>query len=204
VTQPGAGVQWRFEVAIVFTGHMIDRPERAEPRFPPRAEARVRAAIGEALKSIRRGQPSPAVGLAGGACGGDLLFHEVCEELGIATQVFLALPAAEFVAASVAPAGSAWEQRFYSLLARRGPENVKVLSEKDGLLEGETANVWQRANLWILEQALTLAPQRTLLALWDGKTGDGPGGTEHLVQVANRLGIGVAPVIEMQKLVDGS
>jgi hypothetical protein len=80
---------------------------------------------------------------------------------------------------------------------------VKILSGKDGLLEGETVDVWQRTNLWILERAVALAPERTLLALWDGKAGDGPGGTEHFVEVAKRFGVGVAPVIEMQKVVDG-
>lgn len=191
---------WRFDLALLFTGHMIDRPGRKDPRFPPQAETRVRIAIQEAIASIRSAQPGSTIGLAGAACGGDLLFHEVCAEMGIATEVLLALPVADFVAKSVAPAGSEWVQRFHALLANRGPDNVKILSAQDGLIEGETTNVWQRTNLWVLEQAVALAPERTLLALWDGKTGDGPGGTEHFIQLAHRFGVRVAPVIDMQKL----
>jgi hypothetical protein len=52
----------------------------------------------------------------------------------------------------------------------------------------------------MVEEAVALAPQRTLLALWDGKGGDGPGGTEHLVSVAPSYGIRVAPPIPMQSL----
>lgn len=206
MTETGSGsvaLPWRFDLALLFTGHMIDRPGRNEPRFPPQAEMRVRAAIHEAIASIRLTQPGSMIGLAGGACGGDVLFHEVCAEMGIETQVLLALPREEFVVESVAPAGHRWERRFYALLADRASEDVKTLSAKDGLIEGETTNVWQRTNLWILEEALALAPERTLLALWDGKPGDGPGGTEHFLQVAKHFGVRVAPVIEMQKLVEG-
>ncbi len=198
-----ASARWSFGLALIFTGHMIDRPGRSEPRFPARAEARARAAIGEAIVSIPSLQPDSTIGLAGGANGGDLLFHEVCAEMSIETQVLLSLPPGEFVAESVAPAGPAWERRFYALLASRGPQNVKILSARDGLIEGETTNIWQRTNLWILEEALALAPARALLALWDGKPGDGPGGTEHFVRVAKRLGVSVAPVIELQKLTQG-
>lgn len=191
---------WRFDLALLFTGHMIDQPGRKDPRFPPQAETRVRTAIHEAIASIRSAQPGSIIGLAGAACGGDLLFQEVCAKMGIATEVLLALPVADFVAESVAPAGSEWVQRFHALLANRGSENVKILSAQDGLIQGETTNVWQRTNLWVLEQAVALAPERTLLALWDGKTGDGPGGTEHFIQLAHRFGVRVAPVIDMQKL----
>jgi hypothetical protein len=198
-----SSARWSFGLALIFTGHMIDRPGRSEPRFPAQAETRARAAIREAVVSSASLHPGSTIGLAGGASGGDLLFHEVCAELGIETQVLLSLPPGEFVVESVTPAGPGWERRFYELLAGRGPQNVKVLSARDGLIEGETTNIWQRANLWILEEALALAPTRTLLALWDGKPGDGLGGTEHFVRVAKRLGVRVAPVIEMQKLAQG-
>lgn len=194
---------WRFAHALLFTGHMIDAPERRQPRFPASAEESARVAIRQAVASVHNVHAGATVGLAAGASGGDILFHEVCAELGIATRVLLALPAEEFLAASVAPAGPAWVQRFHVLLASHGPEGVFVIGKKDGLLGGNTANVWQRANLWMIEEALALAPERTLLALWDGKTGDGPGGTEHFVQVAQRFGIRVAPHIEIEKLMRG-
>jgi hypothetical protein len=52
----------------------------------------------------------------------------------------------------------------------------------------------------MVEEAIAIAPQRTLLALWDGKAGDGPGGTEHLVKAAPGFGLDVAPVIRTQSL----
>jgi predicted DNA-binding transcriptional regulator AlpA len=41
--------------------------------------------------------------VAGGASGGDILFHEVCGELGVPTRLYLALPPESYVTESVAP-----------------------------------------------------------------------------------------------------
>jgi hypothetical protein len=196
-TEPATS--WEFAQSVLFTGHMIDAPTRAEPRFPPRAEAPARAAIREAVLALRSDGDEPTVGIAGGASGGDLLFHEVCAELGVPTRLRLALPADQFVQQSVAPAGKDWVLRFEKLLEQLGP-HVRVMAEGDGLLDGATENIWQRANLWMIEEARRLAPRRVLLALWDGRGGDGPGGTENLLQEAARFGVRVAPPIVMQSL----
>jgi hypothetical protein len=199
-----SSTSWEFAQSVLFTGHMIDAATRAEPRFPARAEAPARAAIREAVLRLRGGG-EPTVGVAGGASGGDLLFHEVCAELGVPTRLRLALPADQFVQHSVAPAGKDWVLRFERLLDQLGPARVRVMGAADGLLagateNGPTENIWQRANLWMIEEALRLAPRRVLLALWDGRGGDGPGGTEHLLREAARFGVRVAPPIVMQSL----
>ena len=50
-------------------------------------------------------------------------------------------------------------------------------------------NTWQPANLWMIQEALALGSGYfTLLALWDGATGDGPGGVEHTIRVAKQSG----------------
>jgi hypothetical protein len=91
-------------------------------------------------------------------------------------------------------------KRYHDLLERTAPDRVPVMEGRDGLLEGATENVWQRANLWMIEKASALAPERALLALWDGKTGDGPGGTEHFLRVARQRGIRILPVIPMEEI----
>ncbi len=102
---------WEFAQSVLFTGHMIDAADREEPRFPPRAEGAARMAIRESVLQLRDSGGTPMVGIAGGASGGDLLFHEVCAELGVATRLRLALPVEEFIATSVAPAGEGWVQQ---------------------------------------------------------------------------------------------
>jgi hypothetical protein len=67
-----------------------------------------------------------SLGLTGGACGSDILFHEVCEVLGIPPLLFLALPEAEFQVESVNRGGPAWVERYRQLCQRVPP---RVLAE---------------------------------------------------------------------------
>jgi hypothetical protein len=193
-----------FQHAILFTGHMVDAPGRKAERFPARAEPAARDAIRQSLAALLPADQGTTVGIAGGASGGDLLFHEVCRELAIPTLLRLALPVEQYLEASVAPAGGDWVRRFHALIERLGPGAIRTLDDTivlpESLTGGAELNIWQRTNLWMVEEAIAIAPQRTLLALWDGKAGDGPGGTEHLVKAAPGFGLDVAPVIHTQSL----
>src|SRR5262249_4819882 len=102
---------------LLFTGHMIDSENRSEPRFPrtAAAEAAERQRIKEAILKEQQLQGSGLVGIAGGACGGDILFHEVCEELNIATRLFLPVAKDTFSANSVQHGGTQWVERFQRL-----------------------------------------------------------------------------------------
>ena len=174
---------------VVFTGHRVDVPGRPKPRFPPEKEGVARAEIRRAIEhELARGAIQ---GIAGGASGGDILFHEVCAELEVPTRLFLALPPAAYVAESVAPSGPRWVERFWALEQRL---DKRVLSERKELprwlATKQGYDVWQRNNLWTLHNALAAGPQNvTLVALWDGaSTGEGPGGTSHMVAEARTRG----------------
>ena len=173
---------------LLFTGHMIDKPGRKAPRFPASKEGLAKAAITEKILAEKdRADPSTVLyGIASGACGGDILFHEICQGLGIPTQVYLALPPTQFLLESVAFAGTDWVERFNRLL---GTRPYVVLGQHDpihGTAAGQPGhNVWVDTNIWMLNSALVNGGTNlTLIALWDGKGGDGPGGTEDMIQQA--------------------
>jgi tetratricopeptide (TPR) repeat protein len=174
---------------ILFTGHQMDAPNRREPRFPPDKEPVARAAIRQAVMEEASG-PGGAVGIAGAASGGDILFHEVCAELGIPTSLYLALPPEQYVTQSVAPAGGDWIRRFWAV-KNRFP-NAPVLSrntELPGWLHRPNYSIWQRNNLWTLNEALAAGARNvTVIALWNGKQGDGPGGTADMIAIARGRG----------------
>ena len=192
---------------LVFAGHMIDTPDRKTPRFPREKESIARDKIKEAvLKEMNIGA-GVAAGYAGGASGGDILFHEVCAELGIPTRLYLGIQPQLYVTSSVMKAGPDWVRRFWEIHAEHSTHNqLRVLSSatevKDSieylpswLRSKPNYNIWQRTNLWILFNALAEAcdeksgdPNVTLIALWDGAGGDGPGGTEDLVGKVEKLG----------------
>jgi hypothetical protein len=173
---------------LLFTGHMIDAAGRQRPRFPPDKEAVARAAIRSAIERELGRPGGVAGGIAGGASGGDILFHELCAELGIPTRLFLALPRGQFIEESVRPAGGNWRERFDRLIERLP---TRVLAEEQELpswlAERPEYNIWQRSNLWMLHNALAEAREDvSLIALWNGEQGDGPGGTGDLVARARQ------------------
>jgi hypothetical protein len=176
---------------LLFTGHMIDAPDRAEPRFPPSKVDVARAKITEAITAEQQISGGISYGVAGCASGGDILFHKACEELGIPTRIFLALPRDLYIRASVAPAGPSWVEEFNRLVRLR-PFRVLGDSEElpTWLQEKPKYNIWQRNNLWNLHNALAAVGGEnvTLIALWNGASGDGPGGTADMVQKAQERG----------------
>jgi tetratricopeptide (TPR) repeat protein len=199
--QPAAPQRKRV---LLFAGHMIDAPGREKPRFPADKEEVARERIREAiLKEVQTG-PGVASGYGGGASGGDILFHEICAELGIQTRLYLAIPPQRYVTTSVQQGGPLWEKRFWTLYnEHKAQKQVLVLSDATDereylpawLREKTDYSIWQRNNLWMLFNALdegcdpkTEDPNVTLIALWDGAAGDGPGGTGDLVEKVSNLG----------------
>ncbi len=180
---------------LLFTGHMVDPPDRApeKARFPrtAKAQAAARAMIEQALRDEMQAQGGVSLGIAGGACGADILFHEVCASLGIRTLLYLALPQAKFQVESVQHGGPDWVER-YRLLCERAPP--LVLQQDKGLPRWLTDkagyDIWQRNNLWMMFNALALDPKHlSLIALYNrAREADGPGGTAHLVTTAQAWG----------------
>ena len=176
---------------LLFTGHMIDTPTRAEPRFPPNKVDVAREKIAEAVASEQQIAGGIAYGVAGCASGGDIIFHKVCEAMKIPTRIFLAMPRELYIRASVAPAGPDWVEDFNGLMRSRP---VRVLGESEELptwlQDKPDYNIWQRNNLWNLHNALAAVGGEnvTLIALWNGASGDGAGGTADMVRKAQERG----------------
>jgi tetratricopeptide (TPR) repeat protein len=207
VGEPPAAPPAERQRVLLFAGHMIDAPGREQPRFPADKEEAAREKIREAvLKEVRRGA-GVASAYAGGASGGDILFHEVCADLGIRTHLYLAITPQKYVKSSVQKAGQQWVKRFWDIQKEHEKQGrVRVLSEEEEVKDDSeympawlrskpNYGIWQRNNLWMLFNALdegcdpkSADPNITLIALWDGEGGDGPGGTGHLVEKVKDLG----------------
>jgi hypothetical protein len=186
---------------LLFTGHMVDPagrpPEKA--RFPRTAEAELiaRQLIFEAVKKEVGGDAADTVGIAGGACGSDILFHEVCTELGIKTELFLALPIALFKRESVERGGEQWVARYEALCQEKPPRILQnSLALPNWLASRKDYSIWERNNLWMMFNALTTgATRKTLIALFnEDREPDGPGGTKHLLSIAREHGLRAVPV----------
>jgi hypothetical protein len=171
---------------LLFSGHMVDAPNRPTPRFPAGKVPAAAQRIAQALEALHAGPEDLA--LTQGACGGDLLFTEACRQRGV--KVFWQQPFAEpeFVQASVLNGGADWHRRYLesktALAAppRAAPEALGPPPRG----RGENYS-YERCNLWLLYTALARgADKLRLICLWNGGDGDGIGGTAHMVAEAKR------------------
>jgi len=161
---------------VVFSGHMLDAPDRRTPRFPPSKENEIKELLEKQLTAMNAG-----IGFASAASGSDILFLEAMIARGGAIHLVLPWPAEEFVKTSVAIAGSdGWVERFHKVLDRAA--SIRVLGE---LYMPGSATGFEYCNLAMCGLARLFARSLDLeitpLAVWDGYTG-APGGTGSFVR----------------------
>ncbi len=167
---------------FLFTGHMVDRLDRETPRFPPEMEGVVALRMLETLKGLDAGPRD--LGLCGGAAGGDLIFAEACLGCDVPFEVLLPQAEEAFLADSVEPSGTGWEERYRR--AVEAAESVEVLP--DGYLDDAELGLYGRHGRWLLERATRWGTGRLeLVALWDGRPGDGSGGTADVVATVREM-----------------
>ena len=177
---------------IIGTGHRIDAGDRASPRFPntPECIAKAKSWLREKVEAEKAQTKGSISGMSGAASGTDLLFHEVCAELGISTKVVLPIPKEEYCRQCVADGGPDWVEGFNRLVDAKPPILLRDSADLPAWAESiPNYGVFQRGNIWMMEDAL-LRPSAdiTLLALWSGQAGDGPGGTGNMVELAKAQG----------------
>jgi hypothetical protein len=185
---------------VLFSGHMIDNPAKRGPgkpspaRFPATKVEAVNARIRKALEEIGAGTGD--LGLCGGASGGDLLFAEACLARGMRLEVRLARSENEFLAESVtfSDPDRRWEQSFAAVTSSPAT-TVLTMPEELGPTPDSGDSVHDRRNRWMLYSTLSYGLGRTsFVALWNGEPGDGPGGTQHMVELVKKL-TGRQPII---------
>lgn len=176
----------RFDKIAICSGHMIDAPDRATPRFPARKAEAVQAEIAKQLTRWEIGAGDLAV--CGGACGADILFAEECLRRGAKIRLLLAQEIGDFVRDSVQHAGSDWVSRFYAL---RQSAEVAIQHQRLGKAPPDFS-IYARNNLWTINTARVEAADSAkihALLVWDQKpTGDGPGGTSDFEVRVRGLG----------------
>ena len=171
---------------LLFSGHMIDSCDRPQPRFPPQMEGEAQKKINAVLEQLKANPQDLAIA-PGIACGGDILFIEACLQRQIKTEVYLPFKPDEFIAESVSFAGKNWVERFNRIF-NHSLINIHFQTEELGLLP-INENPYERNNNWALKSSLIYGSERIkFIVLWDGKGGDGQGGTFDMVERVRQLG----------------
>jgi class 3 adenylate cyclase len=178
-------IERHFQIpkVAVFSGHMIDRPDRQTARFPAQLERAVRDEIHRRL--VKHGA---GLGYASAACGSDILFLEALLELNGKAYVVLPYEQEQFKKDSVEIANDPqWVGRFEQVMEKAS--EVLLASEQP---IDESALSFEYTNL-LLHGLASIRAERfetdlVPIAVWDGKQGDGPGGTASVVERWRKLG----------------
>ncbi len=162
---------------VLVTGHMVDLPDRDEPRFPADQVPRVTVEVRAALEDWQVGPPTTVV--CGGARGADLIVAEEAAARGARIVLCLALPVDQFVRTSVEVPGTDWAARFARIAGL-----AEVREPDGGGADGDagSGDVFARANDRMVEAARAVDPRPHVIIVWDGRDGDGPGGTADVVR----------------------
>lgn len=175
---------------VIFSGHMIDAPDRRVPRFPPEKENAIRQLLDKQLEIMNAG-----IAFASAACGSDILFLEAMLARGGTIHVVLPWPADEFVKTSVDLDGKGtWKKRFEAVLARAA--SVRILGQlymPDSVTGFEYCNLAVNGLARVFARSLDL--DTTPLAVWDGLVG-APGGTGSFVRYwrNHRIPVTIVPM----------
>lgn len=180
----------------VFSGHLIDRPDRGTPRFPLEIQASVREQIARRLRELEVG-----FGYGAAACGGDTLFHEELVALGAESHVVLPYAREAFCVDSVdLVPGSDLIARFARVLERA--TDVKEISSQRigaGDFSFEYANRYVQG--LAQARAASLDTEIVALAAWDRRAGDGPGGTASCIAQWQAAGIRIE-IVDLAEILD--
>jgi tetratricopeptide (TPR) repeat protein len=167
---------WQPRQVLLFSGHMVDKPDRETPRFPLDKVPIVETEIAKILDQLGAGPED--IALTQGASGGDLIFAEACQKRGVKLQLMQPFPEPEFIERSVAPADGDWRSRFFAVKAMLTEPALCMPNE----LGDANRDPFERCNLWLLYTAFAYGPEKLkFVCLWNGGGGDGSGGTQHMV-----------------------
>jgi hypothetical protein len=159
-------------VSLLFSGHMVDLPDRKEPRFPASLEKAVEKRVAAAVSPYAK--LADVAGFASAARGADIIFHEQCRAVGIPTTVIIPFSPEKFVGESVVDQN--WEARFWRLWDET-PDH-----KRDAMMLTASDEAFQLCNIELLKRAVAYGNIH-LIAFWDRERGDGPGGTGSLIEL---------------------
>jgi tetratricopeptide (TPR) repeat protein len=165
---------------LMFRGYgpeLLPREVQVKKWLQEQIEAEVAAIQGGGLLAI-----------AGGCCGGDILFHEICRELGVRSCMHLPFTPDQYVPRFVQCEDPQWIERFRILtttvplsLMQASPEMPKWLSDQGAY------TFLERWNSWMLAVARSTAADVTLVAICDETRADHEG-IADLVKKAKQTG----------------
>lgn len=136
---------------ILFTGYMVDHAGKEKKTLPPEKENELRQEIRKKLEKLHP-TPNDRAFLSGLSAGSEIIFAELCIELGVKVKVYLPLAESTYVREFVSPAGEGWADRFYKIRNHPLVDEINHIEALGQPKEGD--DLYERNNRWVLYSAL--------------------------------------------------
>lgn len=163
---------------LAYFGHMVDADNRLIPRFPASKVGSLRKVIRGRIKRY-----GALHGFGQAARGTDLIVLEELLRRDLTATVVLPIPKQEFVELSV---GERWKNRFAEICQNKRVEFAPPIRSQrppDEKLTAALIDANREVKRLAIEFARRLDETPIVLAVWDGKKGDGPGGTADAIEI---------------------
>ena len=157
---------------LVFSGHMLDEPNRDEERFPESALPYVEEQIAYKLSQFKN-----AIIYLSAANGSDIICAEQALALGFEVNIILPFEEDTFIRESV---GNHWRHRFDTIILKA--DRVLTISRHQ---PDSQQLAFDFANLYMTgiagQRAFMIGASLEGISVWDGKKVDSLGGTSSVV-----------------------
>ena len=137
--------------ALLFTGYMVDYPGKEKRSFPSENETELRQEIRKRVEKFAPG-PHDRAFLAGLSAGSEIIFAEICVELGVKLKIFLPMPESAYTRKYVSPAGEEWLERFYKIRNHPLADEIYQIEHLGQPKDGD--NLLERNCRWAIYSAL--------------------------------------------------
>jgi hypothetical protein len=133
--------------------------------------------------------PGNVKAIAGGCCGGDILFHEICQELGVPSDLYLPFSDEQFIPHFVQADDPQWIERFRKLSTTIPVVALQASAEMPKWLKDREGYTFiERWNSWMLSTARSMEADVTLIGICDESRADNEG-IADFVRKAKQTGV---------------
>lgn len=174
---------------IALAGRRIDEVNAPYKRFPANSISLVK-------EKLRRFFLDHMVThlVCSGACGADLLAHDIAGEMGIRRTMILPFDAKSFRSTSVTDRPGEWGRMYDKMLKEISLSNLKILN-----YDQADSRAYEKTNEEILNYAETLGNDNQVkvgaLIIWEGKSKDSNDTTLHFKLMAEKRSLRILEII---------
>ncbi|MCB0103217.1 MAG: DUF4071 domain-containing protein [Anaerolineales bacterium] len=137
--------------ALLFTGYMMDYPNKDKKLLPAEKESEIRHEIRKRIEKFQA-TPNDRAFLSGLSAGSEIIFAEECIAAGIKIKVFLPQSDSTYIRKFVSPVSEEWVDRYYKV--RNDPLVDEIYQTEHLGLPKDGDNLFERNCRWAVYSAL--------------------------------------------------